>query len=145
MQNTDTSGAIDAATMPAPSTSPASSTSTSSATSSAKKPSSLDTSARTITQELRDLDRNGVTESFRVLPKSQLRCEHCGMAHAAKTMTLLDVRRLEGASDPTEMAAVLTLRCGHCQGEGSCVVSFGPMASAEDQDVMLALGADERV
>ncbi len=97
-----------------------------------------------IVRELNDLAKEGVTDSFGVVPKARLRCEHCKLVHPASMMTLLEVRRLEGKSDPSEMAAVLSLRCGHCQGEGSCVVGFGPMASAEDQDVMLALGADER-
>lgn len=100
---------------------------------------------RSIVQELKDLGNEGVTSSFSVIPGAKLRCEACNELHPAAMMTLLEVRRLEGKSDPSEMAAVLTLRCGHCQAEGACVLSFGPMASAEDQDVMLALGADERV
>jgi hypothetical protein len=58
-------------------------------------------------------------------------------------MTLLETRRLEGKSDPSEMSAVLKLRCQHCGTEGSLVVSFGPSASAEDQDVLLALTPEE--
>ena len=100
---------------------------------------------RSIVRELSELSDAGVTSSFAVLPGARLRCEGCHEVHPASLMTLLDVRRLEGKSDPSEMAAVLTLRCGHCQAEGACVVGFGPMASAEDQDAMLALGADERV
>jgi len=100
---------------------------------------------RSIVQELKDLDAEGVTSSFSVIPGAKVRCEACHEVHPAAMMTLLEVRRLEGKSDPSEMAAVLSLRCGHCQAEGACIVSFGPMASAEDQDVMLALGADERL
>lgn len=98
---------------------------------------------RSIVKELNELGAEGVTSSFAVVPGAKLRCEGCHEVHPASLMTLLQVRRLEGKSDPGEMAAVLSLRCGHCQAEGSCIVSFGPMASAEDQDVMLALG-DER-
>ena len=100
---------------------------------------------RSIMDELRDLDDDGVEAVFSVVPGARVRCEGCHQTAHARTYALLDVRRLEGKSDPSEMAAVLSLRCANCSVDGACIVSFGPMASAEDQDVMLALGADERL
>ncbi len=106
---------------------------------------SHDDSSRSLMDELRDLDDEGVHEVFSVVPNARVRCEGCHQTNDARSLALLDVRRLEGASDPSEMAAVLTVRCANCGVEGACIVSFGPLASAEDQDVMLALGADERL
>ena len=100
---------------------------------------------RSILDELDDLDEHGVTEAFAVLPGARVRCSACGQASDARDTALLDVRRLEGKSDPSEMAAVLTLRCSRCGAEGACVTSFGPMGSAEDQDVLLALSVSERL
>ena len=95
-----------------------------------------------ILDELQDLDRHGITETFSVLPGARVRCSRCGEATEARKTALIEIRRLEGKSDPSEMAAVLTLRCGLCGAEGACITSFGPAASAEDQDVLLALSAE---
>ncbi|MDP2343181.1 MAG: hypothetical protein Q8O67_19645 [Deltaproteobacteria bacterium] len=98
-----------------------------------------------IIDELQDLEEHGVTEAFAVLAGARVRCSACDQTSDARTVALLDVRRLEGKSDPSEMAAVLTLRCPNCGAEGACVMGFGPLASAEDQDVLLALSIDERL
>ncbi len=97
-----------------------------------------------ILDELQDLEDHGITEAFDVLPGGFVRCSACHQVGDARDTALLDVRRLEGKSDPSEMAAVLTLRCSHCGAEGACITSFGPLASAEDQDVLMALSVHER-
>jgi hypothetical protein len=97
-----------------------------------------------ILDELCDLEEHGITEAFAVLPGARVRCSACGQASDARAVKVLEVRRLEGKSDPSEMAAVLTLRCPRCGAEGACVTSFGPLASDEDQDVLLALDEKSR-
>jgi hypothetical protein len=58
------------------------------------------------------------------------------------------LRRMEGASDPGDMMAVVAIECPSCQAQGTLVLGFGPAASAEDSDVLLVLRdfrADDQV
>ena len=47
-----------------------------------------------------------------------------------------EIRRLEGASDPDDMLAVVALECPVCSMKGTIVLHFGPEASAEELDVL---------
>lgn len=68
-----------------------------------------------------------------------LRCSVCGSVVPADTVTMHSMRRMEGASDPADMLAVVALTCPVCGARGTAVVTYGPMASAEDSDLLLAL------
>ncbi len=94
---------------------------------------------RSITDEVAAFEAEGADDEFSVVSGGRVRCSGCDQVHPAKRMTLLEVRRLEGKSDPSEMSAVIKLRCQHCGCEGALIVSYGASASAEDQDVLLAL------
>ena len=48
-------------------------------------------------------------------------------------------RRVEGESDPSDMAILVPATCPHCGTAGTLVLQFGPMASAEESDVLAAL------
>ena len=56
----------------------------------------------------------------------------CGTVSEAEAVALDALRRLEGASDPADMAAVLALVCPVCDVKGTLVVMFGPEASAAE-------------
>ena len=60
-----------------------------------------------------------------------------------RAVTMSSLRRLEGASDPDDMLAVVALACPACGTQGTVVLGFGPNATAEDSDVLKAL-RDER-
>ena len=49
------------------------------------------------------------------------------------------LRRLEGASDPDDMMAVVALECGVCGAAGTMVLGYGPSATAADSDVLRSL------
>ena len=49
------------------------------------------------------------------------------------------LRRLEGASDPAEMMAVVAITCPRCEARGVLVLGYGPAAAVEDSDVLRAL------
>ncbi len=104
---------------------------------------SSDVETGSVELELGELDDEGMSASFSVLPGALLRCSACHQKIEARDAQMIAVRRLEGSSDPAEMAAVVGLRCPRCHSRGKLIVSFGPMASAEDQDVLLALAIDE--
>ena len=67
-----------------------------------------------------------------------VRCEGCGEEQSASTLTVDSFSRVEGASDPDDMAAVIAVTCG-CGSKGVLVLAYGPEASGADADVLLAL------
>jgi hypothetical protein len=46
------------------------------------------------------------------------------------------LRRLEGASDPADMVAIVALTCPNCGARGTVVLGFGPAGSPDDADVL---------
>lgn len=101
------------------------------------------TDVRNIPLELRELADSGIRAAFAVLPGARVACSICLSRVRAAEVEVLEIRRLEGSSDPDAEAVVLGLRCPSCGGRGSAVLGYGPTASAEDQDVLLALACDE--
>jgi hypothetical protein len=54
-------------------------------------------------------------------------------------MLLRTLRRIEGASDPADMAAVLGLECPACGARGAAIVRYGPEAGPGDEIVLTHL------
>ena len=68
-----------------------------------------------------------------------LRCRQCNDTHDPRAAQILDVARFEGASDPDDESAAYALVCVHCGTRGILVTAYGPSASAEEADVVVAL------
>jgi hypothetical protein len=94
---------------------------------------------RNVALELEELFANGFESTFSVRPNAVLCCGSCGAEEKASEVEILDVRRLEGQSDPADMSAVVAAKCGRCQKLGSVVLTFGPQASEADAEVLAAL------
>ncbi len=93
----------------------------------------------TLVDVLAAFAERGYGDSYGVAPGGQLRCAHCNATFAASEVEVVALRRLEGASDPDDMMAVVAVRCPLCGGRGSVVIAYGPHASADDADVLAAL------
>ena len=65
-------------------------------------------------------------------------CTNCGVPSSPDSVRFERRRRLEGASDPAEMANVLALTCPHCASPGVVVCRFGPEASSGDVALLQA-------
>jgi hypothetical protein len=91
---------------------------------------------RTLVEVLADLAEEGFTEDVAVHDDGGLCCRRCGHCVAAADMQLRTLRRIEGASDPADMAAVLGLECPACGTRGAAVVRFGPEAGPGDEVVL---------
>jgi hypothetical protein len=78
----------------------------------------------------------GFTFDFHTRPGGMVECGHCHVIHAANTLELHHLERLEGDSDPAEMLAVCAVRCPKCGTRGTLVLTFGPESTREDDDVM---------
>ena len=92
---------------------------------------------------LDDLRAEGFTVDVMVHDDGQLCCRGCDHCVAPEDMDLLTLRRIEGASDPSDEAAVLGLRCAGCGQLGVAVVRYGPEAGPGDVAVLQAV-ADRR-
>ena len=94
---------------------------------------------RNVNTELDDLDKMGFHEGFRVKAGGIVVCTICGMEAPGRDIEIIEVRRVEGQSDPADMAAIVGIRCKSCAHEGTLVLTYGPSASAEDADVLAQL------
>lgn len=68
-----------------------------------------------------------------------VRCGACNEVTPAEKIDVAELRRMEGASDPADMAVVVAATCPNCGAKGTMVVMFGPEASGADSDVLAAL------
>ncbi len=83
--------------------------------------------------------QGGFRSSFVVTDDSQLECVECGTVSPPPSVSMSSLRRLEGASDPDDMVAVVAITCPACNARGTAVLGFGPMATAQDSDVLQGL------
>ena len=102
---------------------------------------------RTLLEVLAELAEEGFTEDVLVREDGHLCCRGCGHCVAPEDMQLKAMRRIEGASDPSDMAAVLGLECPGCGTRGTAVVRYGPEVGPGDDLVLRHLDdrrADDR-
>ena len=97
---------------------------------------------RTLVEVLAGLAEEGFTEDVLVREDGHVCCRRCGHCVAPQDMQLRHFRRVEGASDPGDMAAVLGLECPECGTRGSAVVRYGPEAGPGD--VIILQHVDDR-
>jgi ribosomal protein S27AE len=93
----------------------------------------------TLTSVLDGLAEEGFTEQLMARPDRRVECGACGAESDAADLDVASVRRLEGASDPDDMMAVVAAACTRCGAGGTLVLGFGPNASDDDTDVARAL------
>jgi hypothetical protein len=91
---------------------------------------------RTILEVLADLEKMGFTGQFVPRDGAQVECVACHELHPADETVLRELERLEGASDPDDMVAVVGLECPHCGAKGTAVLSYGPEAPLLDAEVL---------
>ncbi|HUF83519.1 MAG TPA: hypothetical protein VMQ81_02895 [Acidimicrobiia bacterium] len=91
---------------------------------------------RTILEVLGDLEKMGFTGQFVPRDGAQVECVPCHRLSPADETVLRDLERLEGASDPDDMMAVVGLECPHCGAKGTAVLGYGPEAPLLDAEVL---------
>jgi hypothetical protein len=90
----------------------------------------------TLVEVLDELARAGYRTDFLVDDDGRTRCRACGRDWAAKELQLDGLRRLEGTSDPADMATVLALSCPGCGAQGTAVLRYGPEAGPGEAIVL---------
>jgi len=97
----------------------------------------------TVTAILDDLCAQGWTGQFSTQPDAVVRCYSCRTDSEAAAVCVDSIRRTEGASNPEDMLALVTVTCPSCQAKGVLTLNYGPEGSNDDSDVLLHL-RDER-
>lgn len=97
----------------------------------------------TLTEVLAGYASAGFDSSFSITDDAQLHCDSCEQTAEPHLVPMSSLRRMEGASDPADMFAIVALTCPHCGARGCAVLGYGPMATAEHSDVLRTL-SDER-
>lgn len=88
---------------------------------------------------LRDLESEGYDTQFRVVDGGDVICSNCSTRSAADTVQVDGTRRLEGASDPDDMLAVVLIGCPQCRSAGVVVANYGPESSVEQAEFLRAV------
>jgi hypothetical protein len=86
-----------------------------------------------------ELAQQGDDGQFVAREGGQLLCLTCRNEFPAKGQQADRVRRLEGASDPADMVIVIPLECPVCHARGALTAHYGPEASAEEAEVLVAM------
>ena len=68
-----------------------------------------------------------------------VRWRRCRHEAPAASVDVVDLRRMEGASDPDDMLAVMGVTCPECGDKAALVVHYGPTAGPADADVLVNL------
>jgi DNA-directed RNA polymerase subunit RPC12/RpoP len=96
----------------------------------------------TLVEVLNEFEAKGYTGQFIARPGGKVKCVQCGAEVDATAVELHALQRVEGASDPDDMAAVGALVCPDCGARGTIVLHYGPAASEEEDDVLRLLEDD---
>ena len=90
----------------------------------------------TITEVLEGYAQGGFSSSFVVTDRGELECVECENVSPPARFSMSSLRRLEGASDPADMVAVVAITCPICGSRGTSILGFGPNATAQDAAVL---------
>jgi hypothetical protein len=93
----------------------------------------------TLTDVIRSYEDADFAGQFGVTENGLLQCFSCNGLSPPGEAALHSLRRMEGASDPADMLAVLAISCPRCSARGTVVVHYGPAAEPGEAAVLLAL------
>jgi len=86
--------------------------------------------------ELDQLRAQGYDGDFVVREGPVVCCRSCETCVEPEELQIDVFRRLEGASEPDEMSAILAVTCSSCGSKGSLLVAYGMNASELDADLL---------
>jgi hypothetical protein len=95
--------------------------------------------ASTILDVVGAFERAGFTRQFAIREDGEIECLTCKHRFDAANAAVDEFRRLEGASDPDDMLAVVAITCPGCGARGTLIVNYGPVASEDDSLVLARL------
>lgn len=84
-------------------------------------------------------ENEGFRGQFGSGERGEVKCFTCKRGSPAESMAVEHLRRLEGASDPSDMLAIVALTCPHCNTPGTLILNYGPVATPEDDTILRRL------
>lgn len=87
-------------------------------------------------EALRVYEQRGYSSQFGAREGGDIKCFQCGTLSDPDTFEMHSMRRIEGVSDPADESLVAALVCPNCSAHGTLTVSYGPMASPEDNEAL---------
>ena len=90
----------------------------------------------TAVSEIDDLRAQGYGADLAVREGGVVCCRACDHCMEPEQLVVDVFRRLEGASDPDDMSAILALSCRDCGTKGLVMVAYGPNASADEGELL---------
>ena len=87
----------------------------------------------TLTAILEGYAQGGFDSSFGVTDASEVECHTCEVVSPASSVAMNSLRRMEGASDPDDMVAVVALTCPACGGRDQRGDATAPGNSAHGE------------
>jgi len=93
----------------------------------------------TLLDVLEGFASQGYGGSMWVTDEGKVRCESCQHEFDPSDLVVHELRRMEGASDPDDMLAVVAVECPDCSMKGTLVLHFGPEASAAEGEALKQL------
>ena len=93
----------------------------------------------TLQSVLAGLAEHGFDGESNALEGGVVSWRRCGHEVPAADVAVEHLRRMEGASDPDDMLAVMGVTCPTCGDKAALVVAYGPNAGSADADVLVAL------
>lgn len=97
------------------------------------------TGGLSISDALREFEARGYEGQFFIRPGGAVECTNCHRELTPREIPLEAMRRVEGASDPADMAVIGALRCPKCGARGTVVVPYGPLATRDSGEVLRQL------
>jgi hypothetical protein len=95
--------------------------------------------AATIMEISAAFENEGFRGQFGSGERGEVKCFTCKRRSPAESMAVEHLRRLEGASDPSDMLAIVALTCPNCDTPGTLILNYGPVATAEDDTILRRL------
>ena len=99
------------------------------------------TDSSTLAELLAAFELEGYRGQMAARPAGFVLCTHCHQESQAEDIQVDGLERMEGASDPDDMLAVVALVCPICNTHGTLVLGYGPEADPDDAEVLARLGA----
>lgn len=94
----------------------------------------------TVSEAVNRLSAAGYTDDYRA-EADGLHAVTAGCVHAPEAMTVDEVVRFEGATDPDEEAIVFALRCQPHGTRGTYATAYGPKITSSDAEMVRRLSA----
>lgn len=94
----------------------------------------------TLGEIMATMDAAGFSGQMAARPGGTILCFTCRNESPAADFDLQAQRRTEGASDPSDMLAIVGLACPRCGTLGTVVLGYGPEADPDDAEVLVRLG-----